>query len=188
MGGKLVRAREGVTSVEFAVTASSFLMLLLGMFYLSMTLWASANMQCAVEAAARCSRINVTDVQTERTYRLTRRAFTTAPAPLCSRTNRALPQPDNGSVHVRLEHPVARDFCAAFGCRLFPLIVCESFRSKALRDTREDRAAQPILRRADAHPGAIADLVDRVAHVQQIETQFGPRADTELELLAPPTC
>ncbi len=61
MGGKLARARgRGVTSVEFAVTASAFLMLLLGIFYLSLTLWAYANMQYAVEAAARCSRVNTT--------------------------------------------------------------------------------------------------------------------------------
>jgi Flp pilus assembly protein TadG len=61
IGGKLARARDrGVTSVEFAVTASAFRMLLLGIFYLAMTLWAYANMQYAVEAAARCSRVNST--------------------------------------------------------------------------------------------------------------------------------
>src|ERR1700689_4892720 len=60
-GAKLAQASDsGVTSVEFAVTASAFLMLLLGIFYLSLTLWAYANMQYAVEGAARCARVNTT--------------------------------------------------------------------------------------------------------------------------------
>ena len=54
---------------------------------------------------------------------------------------------------------------AAFRYRLPKSLGAGSLKSKALRDTRWVRAAQPILRRADAYPGAITDLVDRVACV-----------------------
>jgi hypothetical protein len=58
-GAKLPRpGTSGLTSVEFAMTASAFMMFMLGIFYLSMTLWAYANLQYAVEGAARCAAVN----------------------------------------------------------------------------------------------------------------------------------
>ena len=47
--------------------------------------------------------------------------------------------------------------------------------SEPLGNTGQDGAAQAILRGADAHARAVADLVDRVPHVQDIQPQFGPR-------------
>jgi hypothetical protein len=46
--------------------------------------------------------------------------------------------------------------------------------SKPLGQSRKDRATNAELRRADANSRAIADFVDRVADIQNIEAKFRP--------------
>jgi hypothetical protein len=46
------------------------------------------------------------------------------------------------------------------------------FCSKPLGQSRKDRAADAKLRRADADPRAVADFVDRVADIQNIEAKL----------------
>ena len=44
---------------------------------------------------------------------------------------------------------------------------------ETLRQSREEGAADPILRRADADAGAVSDFIDRVANIQHVKAQFG---------------
>ena len=46
--------------LEFGLIAPAFFTLLLGLIYLSVTLWTYASMQYAVEEAARCARVKST--------------------------------------------------------------------------------------------------------------------------------
>jgi len=55
--------------------------------------------------------------------------------------------------------------------------------SKPLGQAGEDRAANAELRRADPNPGAIADFINGVADVQNIEAKFGTCSDPKIELL-----
>jgi Flp pilus assembly protein TadG len=55
--GKVWADNRGATALEFGLIAPAFFALLLGLIYLSMTLWAYASMQYAVEEAARCARV-----------------------------------------------------------------------------------------------------------------------------------
>src|ERR1019366_10378767 len=55
--------------------------------------------------------------------------------------------------------------------------------SKPLGQSRKDRAADAKLWRADANPRAIADFVDSIADIQNIEAKFRPLSEAEVELL-----
>ena len=55
----------------------------------------------------------------------------------------------------------------------FPTFPATPPPSEALRNTRQDRPPQAVLRRAHANARAIADLIDRVPHIQDIKTQLG---------------
>src|SRR5580704_19357354 len=56
-------------------------------------------------------------------------------------------------------------------------------RSKPLGQSSKDRAANAELRRANANPRAVSDFIDRVADVQNIEAQFRPLPDPQIEFL-----
>src|ERR1700730_10087138 len=60
---------------------------------------------------------------------------------------------------------------------------CVPSLSKPLGQSRKDRPADAELRSADAHPGAVADFVDTVTDVQNVEAKFGPLPDPKIELL-----
>lgn len=56
-----LRADErGVSTVEFAIVASAFIMLVIGGMYVSMLGYTVASLHYAVEAAARCYSVNTT--------------------------------------------------------------------------------------------------------------------------------
>jgi hypothetical protein len=55
--------------------------------------------------------------------------------------------------------------------------------SKSLSQSGKDRAADAKLRGAEANPGAVADLINGIANVQNIETKFGACSDPKIELL-----
>jgi Flp pilus assembly protein TadG len=69
--GRLWANNRGATMLEFGLIAPAFFTLLLGLIYLSMTLWTYASMQYAVEEAARCYRVKTlvcTSAATTQTY------------------------------------------------------------------------------------------------------------------------
>ncbi len=58
-----------------------------------------------------------------------------------------------------------------------------SFDSKPLGQPCQNGAADAELRRADANPRAVADLIDAVADIQDIEAKFCSLPDPEIEFL-----
>ena len=54
---------------------------------------------------------------------------------------------------------------------------------KTLGYPRKDRAADAELRRADANPRAIADFIDGISDIQDVEAKFDSLPDPEIELL-----
>ena len=54
------RARDGAAAVEFAITASAFIVMVMGGFYAAIMFFVATSMQFAVEAGARCASINTT--------------------------------------------------------------------------------------------------------------------------------
>jgi Flp pilus assembly protein TadG len=57
---KFCRNTEGVTAVEFAITAPVFLMVIFGILELGALLWTQLGLQHGTEMAARCARVNKT--------------------------------------------------------------------------------------------------------------------------------
>jgi Flp pilus assembly protein TadG len=54
------RDRDGAAAVEFAVTASAFIVMVMGGFYAALIFFVASSMQFAVEAGARCASVNTT--------------------------------------------------------------------------------------------------------------------------------
>lgn len=64
-------SERGAAALELAIVAPVFFTLLLGIFYVSMTLWAYTSIQHAADEAARCASVMTTvckDASTTQTY------------------------------------------------------------------------------------------------------------------------
>jgi hypothetical protein len=126
-------------------------------------------------------------VRTEVIHRLTRLAFTTALAPRCSPTKRARA----ATWYPRRSHSHGTCRWSRSLCRSRPAPVSPD-RRRAFSDQKRCVTPARIVRRspyhgaADVYPGGMADHVNRIAGVQYIQTQSGPRSDAELWLLHHP--
>ncbi len=54
------KSNGGATAVEFALVVPALVTFIMGLIYLSMTLWAYVSLQYAAESAARCSSVQTT--------------------------------------------------------------------------------------------------------------------------------